>query len=115
MAILISKSKAQSKGAMTQQATANSTFTECLFFLEDAMKGYRKVESKRKIVSKTDFRNEAREMMKRLHPELSKDFWRVHYVHHIDNNPFNNNLNNLEIVKRRLHRIIHVWMRKNLL
>ena len=64
---------------------------------------------------KEESRTEAREMIKRLHPELSKDFWRVHYVHHIDNNPFNNNLNNLEIVKRRLHRIIHVWMRKNLL
>ncbi len=38
MAILISKSKAQSKGAMTRQATANSTFIASLFFLEDAMK-----------------------------------------------------------------------------
>lgn len=38
MAILISKQEARSKGAVTNKPFANSTFTECLFILEDTMK-----------------------------------------------------------------------------
>ena len=50
MAIFNSNLKAQSKGAMTRQATANSTFTECLFILEDAMK-----EKTKRFMEKVQF------------------------------------------------------------
>lgn len=49
-------------------------------------------------------RNQAKTLMRQLHPELD---WHFYCVHHIDHNPCNNNLNNLQIMNRSAHGSLH--------
>ena len=102
MAILVFKTnlRAQHKGAMTNMPLANSTFAESPFCLEDTMR--RGFITKLKIVEMTpDYcRKEANNLMRQLHPEID---WHLHCVHHIDGNPFNNSLDNLQIMKQAEH------------
>ena len=51
---------------------------------------------------------EARDLMRVLYPNL---FTRTDVVHHIDQNPFNNNLNNLIIIDRWEHQKLHYKIR----
>ena len=45
-------------------------------------------------------RREARLLMRRLHPDVD---WHLHLVHHKDENPLNNAIENLEIKGRSKH------------
>ena len=99
MAILISKSKAQNKGAMTRQATANSTFIASLFILEDTMK--QETCLKHQLCYS---RRKARKLFKEKYcSNLPSDI----VVHHEDHNPFNNNLDNLEPMELDSHTSYH--------
>ncbi len=51
-------------------------------------------------------RIKARKIIKDLYPDLPTD----EHVHHIDGNPFNNNINNLCMIKNSDHIKIH-WLR----
>lgn len=48
-----------------------------------------------------------REIMIALNPNLSKEFWANHQVHHIDHNPLNNEIDNLLVLERFHHRLLH--------
>lgn len=99
MAILISKQKAQSKGAMTTKPFANSTFTEGLFLLEDAM-------------TKTNARIKSRKIYEKYYNvKLPSNI----VIHHKDGNPFNFEISNLEqqtyLEHNRYHRSLKSWNR----
>lgn len=49
-------------------------------------------------------RKEARELIRGLKPEID---WHLNCVHHKDQNPFNNSLNNLEIMRKQEHTRYH--------
>jgi len=100
MAILISKSKAQNKGAMTLKPFANSTFIASLFILEDTMT----TEKSKKAYS----RMKARKLWKQTYSELPKDI----IVHHKDLNPFNNNIENLGLMDMSKHIAYHASISK---
>ncbi len=91
MAILISNLKARSKGAMTNKPFANLTFTESLFILEDTMG----ITRSRQI--------EREKYQKHYGIKLPRSI----VVHHLDGNPFNNNINNLGILSNREHTSYH--------
>ncbi len=95
MAILISKQKAQSKGAMTIKPFANSTFTEGLFYLEDTMTT--------ELSKKNYSRKKARIFWKQTYSDLPKDV----VVHHKNGDPFNNNPDNLTIMENGKHVSYH--------
>ena len=61
---------------------------------------------------KNESREEARVIMMKAFPNLSRDFWYTHHVHHKDENPLNNAFENLEIVTQYLHKVFHLngWM-----
>jgi hypothetical protein len=65
--------------------------------------------SKRSRIIKSH--EEAREVVRKIYPELEKQdkyYWRTHHVHHIDKNPLNNDPNNLAIVLKNEHEIYHL-------
>ena len=49
-------------------------------------------------------RLEARKIMYQLHPKID---WHIHYIHHLDGNPLNNDLDNLVIMNRAMHTRLH--------
>jgi hypothetical protein len=51
-----------------------------------------------------DSRALANKLMRTLHPEID---WHMYCVHHIDENPFNNDINNLKIINKSEHTALH--------
>ena len=67
------------------------------------MKG--KTEKYRLInITQDSSRREANNLMRQLYPNFD---WHLHCVHHKDENPFNNDINNLLIIKRAEHTKLH--------
>jgi len=61
-------------------------------------------------LTKTRSRRDAVLLCRKIYPELEKQdphFWKIHMVHHIDKNPFNNDPNNLAIVLKNDHSLWH--------
>jgi len=52
----------------------------------------------------TGTRKAANRIMRELNPKID---WHIHCVHHKDQNPFNNSLDNLEIMTKKEHTLHH--------
>ena len=44
-----------------------------------------------------------------MEKKLGRELTQYEEVHHKDENPLNDDINNLEVVDRRFHRAIHMW------
>lgn len=55
------------------------------------------------LSSEMKSRRLAREMVKKIHPFIRPD----QHVHHIDGNPFNNNISNLCVLPKGFHASLH--------
>ncbi len=61
-------------------------------------------KSKCKTNTIREYRRDARELMRIQYPNID---WKMYFVHHIDGNPFNNELPNLKIVYKQEHKLLH--------
>lgn len=68
------------------------------------------IESKAKVSNDTEYRRQAREIMRSYYPDIN---WCINYVHHIDDNPHNNDISNLKIVLRSEHKSLHEALKNN--
>ena len=73
------------------------------------MKGYRSVIINRKASSHNS-RLDANNIMRKVFPDID---WRIFCVHHIDENPFNNDFNNLQLIRKATHTKMHNYHNKN--
>ena len=65
-------------------------------------------KSKSRMSQENTGQKKARKIMKNLYPEVD---WNIYMVHHIDGDPTNNDQNNLEIVTRKGHYMVHRYIK----
>jgi hypothetical protein len=60
-------------------------------------------------VKRVLFQRQARKIIMNIYSDIKMDrsFWRVHCVHHINGDPFNNDPNNLALILKKDHYLYH--------